>query len=106
MTPPTSRTLSCPHCRKPILDDGTFAGQVVRCPHCRGKLRIHAQQQPVTKPTFPVVEKATHTIESLRAVPHSEYMSLSLEERRDVFSVPGIESIETLVRIKSILADC
>ena len=108
MTSANSRTLSCPHCHKPILNDGKFAGQVVMCPHCRGHMRI-PQPQSELEPVevdFPAFENAKKQMRSLRPVPRSEYMRLSLEERRNVFSLPGIENLDTLMKLKAILVEC
>jgi DNA-directed RNA polymerase subunit RPC12/RpoP len=106
-----SGTLSCPHCQQTILDNRIFAGQVVSCPGCGGDLRIPAQNRtcqpkPVDKVIYPVIDKAKDTIRALLAVPHSELMRLSVEARRDVFSVPGIENIETILKVKRIVAYC
>lgn len=40
--------IECPHCRYPLVDDGSLAGQVVVCPACGGLL-----QMPVPPPTLP-----------------------------------------------------
>jgi hypothetical protein len=56
--------------------------------------------------SYPVIENAAKNIQSLRLVPRSEYTRLSLEERRKVFSLPEIEDIETLAKLKRILAEC
>jgi hypothetical protein len=55
---------------------------------------------------YPVIEAASETIQSLRLVARSEYTRLSLEERRHVFSLPGIENVQTLAILKGILAEC
>ena len=88
-------TLSCPHCSRTI--EATFVGQTIRCPHCGGV---------VEKPIFPALDNAANKIDALRVVPHSAYMRVPLDERRRFFSVAGIESIDVLVKIKTILAEC
>ncbi len=55
--------------------------------------------------SYPTIDNAGNKIESLRVLPHSEYMRLSIEERRSVFSVSGIENIETLLKVKKIVAE-
>jgi hypothetical protein len=74
-----------------------FSRETIRCPHCGGKVK---------KPHFPVLDNATNTIHALRVVPHSEYMRLALEDRRNAFSVTGIESVDTLMKVKGIVAEC
>jgi hypothetical protein len=88
-------TLSCPHCNRTI--EALIAGQAIRCPHCAGV---------VEQPVFPVLDNAANQIGALRVVPYSAYMRVSLDERRSFFSVPGVESIDGLLKIKSILAEC
>jgi Phage Mu protein F like protein len=105
---PKSRTLSCPHCHKPILDDGRFAGQVVCCPHCAEKLTIPHSQSELhhADASYPVIENAGNKIDCLRVVPYSQYMLLSIEEKRNFFAVSGVESIETITKVKKIVFDC
>src|SRR5688572_20095725 len=87
--------LSCPHCNRTI--EALFAGKTIRCPFCAGE---------VERPIFPVLDNAANKIAALHVLPYSTFMGLSLDERRSFFSVPGIESMDVLLKIKGILAEC
>jgi hypothetical protein len=77
--------------------EAMFSDQTVACPYCGGK---------IMRPSFPTLDKATNKIHGLPVVPHSEYLRLSLDNRRNVFTVPGVENAETLAAIKKTLGDC
>jgi hypothetical protein len=104
----TDRTVECPHCRKPFLDDGKSAGQVVCCPHCGKRLRIPPRQSELCRAdvSYPVLETASDKINSRRALAYCEYIQLTHEEKRKVFYVPRLDNIETVLRVKKIVADC
>jgi hypothetical protein len=99
---------SCPKCGFALSAPEDCAGRSSKCRACG---------QPVTVPRpkselhhadirYPVVENGADYIRSLRVLPYSEYMRLSIEERRDWFTFPGVESIETIVKIKALVFDC
>jgi hypothetical protein len=88
-------SVSCPHCDRSI--EALFVGQTISCPHCGGRIK---------RPIFPALDKATNKIHAIRIIPHSEYMRLPPDERRDLFTVPGIENIDTLDKVRRILGDC
>src|SRR5262245_46970744 len=88
-------TLSCPHCGRTI--GARFSSQTIPCPHCNGV---------IDRPVFPVLDNATNKIQTLQIVPYSAYLRISLDDRRPLFTVAGIESVDVLVRIRSILAKC
>jgi hypothetical protein len=60
----------------------------------------------VERPFFPVLDNATNSIAALHVVPYSAYMRVPLDDRRGFFSVPGIESMNALLKIKSVFAEC
>lgn len=49
-----SGLIYCPHCRGPLQDDGTLAGQSLICPRCRGQFDVPGpppRQQFVAEPS-------------------------------------------------------
>jgi hypothetical protein len=104
----TGRTVRCLHCHQGILDDGQFAGQVVCCPHCQGKIVMPQHHSDLSRinVSYPVIDNAARSMTLVRLAPYSEYTCLSIDAKRNVFSVPGLEDIETIQQVKRIVDEC
>ena len=42
--------ITCPYCSNPLVNDGTFAGQVVQCPRCGGQMQMPGMAAPPVPP--------------------------------------------------------